>query len=190
VRYGIAGELITEIVEREAKARRELQRVGDRFGKIGKQAQHLLRCLDISLAVVRQQLPGGVEMTVMPDTGEYIEDLPLFRPGILRALGREQWQLQAVRQLDRCLVAIFLRAVVVALQLNIHVVAAIDFRKTLERVFCFRHTAMRQGVRQRAFVSAGHANQPRRKFGEIIGGGDGLRGCQQLFRWDLLSLAR
>ena len=70
---------------------------------------------------------------MIANAGEDIENLALFRLGILRTLGGQQRQLQAARQFDRRLVAGFLCAVVVALQFDINIVVAIDRDKLFER---------------------------------------------------------
>ncbi len=117
----------------------------------------------------------------MADAGEHIEDLAALGLGVLRTLGREQWQLQTARQLDRCLVPRFLCPVVMALQFHVHVVTAIDRYELLKRASRFLRAALRQSTSQRPFLSPRHANQSGRKFGEIVGRGNGLRTNQQIF---------
>ena len=95
---GIARELIAEIVQRECEARRQLQRVRDGLRQIGKQLQHLLRRLDVALAVARQQTSGSIERAMVANAGEDIQNLALLRLGVLRALRCQQRQLQAARQ--------------------------------------------------------------------------------------------
>ncbi len=102
---GIARELVAKIVQRECETRGQLQRVRDGVRQIGKQALHLLRCLDVALAVARQQTAGSIERAMVANAGEDIQNLALLRLGILRALRRQQRQVQAVCQIDRGLIA-------------------------------------------------------------------------------------
>ena len=143
---GIARKLIAKIVQRELKARRQLQRVRDGLGQIGKQPQHLLRRFDIALAVVRQQTSGSIERAMVADAGEDIQNLALFRLGILRALRCQQRQSQAARQFDRRLIAGLLRAVVVALQLDVNIFVAVDRDELFERAAACFHAAVRQRI--------------------------------------------
>ena len=100
LRHGIARKLVAKIVQREFQTRRQLQGVRDGFGQIGEKLQHLLRRFDIALAVTRQQASRGIERAMVANAGEDIENLALFRLGVLCALRGQQWQAQAARQLD------------------------------------------------------------------------------------------
>ena len=90
-------------------------RIGGGFGQIGKQAQHLLRCFDVPLAVARQQTSGSIERAMIADAGKYVEYLALLRLGVLRTLRRQQRQVQVAGQSDCRLVPRFLRAIVMTL---------------------------------------------------------------------------
>src|ERR1019366_898918 len=105
---------------------------------------------------------------MMADAGEHIEDLACPGLGVLCSLSRQQWQLQTASKLDGCLVPRLLRAVVMALQFHIHVVTAIDRHELFKRTSTLRHSALCQGMGQRPFVSARHANQSRSKLSEIV----------------------
>src|SRR5208283_5233192 len=111
----ISWKLIAKIVQRELEARRQLQGVRDGLRQIGKQLQHLLRRLDVALAVLSQQTSGSIERAMVADAGEDIQNLARFRFGILCALCCQQRESQAARQLDRRLITCLLRTVVVAL---------------------------------------------------------------------------
>ena len=139
VRHGIAGELVAQDLQREFEARRQLQSIGGSFGQIGEEPLHLFRRLDITLAVPRQQAARSIERAMIANAGKDIEDLALFGLGILRTLRRQQRQAQAARKLDCRLVASFLRAIVVALQLDVNIFAAVDRDKLFEgAAACFQ----------------------------------------------------
>ena len=152
--HGIAGKLIAKIVQGEFETRRQFHGVCRGFRQISKQLLHLLRRLQVALAVMRQQTSGSVERAMIADTGKHIEDLPLFTSAILRTLCRQQRQIQAARKFHCSLITDFLRAIVVTLQLNINIVVTVNRNKLIEQFSAGLDAPLRKRMRQRPFVSA------------------------------------
>ena len=126
---------------------------------------------------------------MIADAGEDVENLPLFRLGILRALRCQQRQAEAARQRDGRLVARFLLAVVVPLQLDVNIFATINRDEQFERASRFGHSAVGQRMRQRTFVAAGDADEAVGEFGEIGKRSYGLR-LQDEFVGNLAALGQ
>src|SRR5579862_843805 len=132
----------------------------------------MLRRFQVAFAVARQQPAGGIERAVIADAGEDVEDLALLRASVLRALGCQQRKLQTACQLDCSLIAGLLRAVIVALQLNINIFSPVKRDQPLELRARLTETAALQCVRQRTFVAPSQTDEAGRIFGEI---GEGSR---------------
>ena len=84
----------------------------------------------------------------------------------------QQRQLQAACQLDRCLIAGLLRAVVVALQLDVHIFAAIDRDEFFDSAAACLPTTLSQRISQQTFLAAGKTDKSRGIFSEIGHRGD------------------
>ena len=112
---------------------------------------------------------------MIANAGEDIENLPLFRLGVLRALRGQQRQAKAARQLDGRLIAGFLLAVVVALQFDINILVPKDGDELFERAAACLSCRRWPAHGQWAFVAAGQADQAIGIFGEIVKRSDGLR---------------
>ena len=104
---------------------------------------------------------------VIANAGEDIQDLALFRLGVLRALGCQQRQVQAARKLNCRLIAGLLRAIVVALQFHIDIAVSIDRDELFKELAARFHATVEQCTGQRAFLASGQANQSRGIFREI-----------------------
>ena len=96
---------------------------------------------------------------MVADAGEHVHDFTLIGRGVVDAIGSNEWQLQGPRNSDRCLVAVFLRAVEVALQFDINISRAEQVHQPLDFAQGFVESAAREGCRQRAFVATGQADQ-------------------------------
>src|SRR5271165_7394797 len=145
---------------RKYKARRQLQCVRNSRRQIGEQLQHLLRRLDVALAVASQQTAARIERAMVANAGEDIQNLALFRPGVLCSLRGQQRQLQAARQLDGSLIARLLCTVVVPLQFDINIFSPVDSNQLFQRGAARFHAAVCQSASQRTFVAASEAIKP------------------------------
>ena len=97
---------------------------------------------------------------VIANASENIQDLPLFRLGVLRALGCQQRQMQAACELNCRLIARLLRAIVVALQFHIDISVAVDRDELFEELAACLHATALEDMSQRPFVASGQTYQP------------------------------
>ena len=65
---------------------------------------------------------------MMSQRGECIREFALVRSGIIYAIGREQWQLQSFRNVDRNPISIFFRTLKMTLQFDVNICSTKYFR--------------------------------------------------------------
>ncbi len=107
-RHGIFRELIAEIGESELEAIGKFLRVGDGFGQVGKEAGHFLRAFQMPFGVDGKQAAGFGDCYFVADAGEDVEGFARLRSGVADAVGGEQRQMMAAREIDKRLIAGFL----------------------------------------------------------------------------------
>ena len=125
----ILREFVAQIVQCELQARRKSLRIGNRFGKIGKQLLHLRGRFQMALGIAREQASGGGESAVMANAGENVQHFPFVRQRVAHAIGRQQRQRQFARNFDGRLIARFFFAAKMPLQFDINIFAAKEFAK-------------------------------------------------------------
>ncbi len=104
---------------------------------------------------------------MMPNRRKHIQNFALVLRGVADAVGRKQRQPQALGDAQRGLIADFLGAVAVPLQLDVHVVAAEDLDELLNALPPSRFAAGIDRRSQRAFIAAGQADQARGELRQI-----------------------
>ena len=118
---------------------------------------------------------------MISNAGKDIQNLPLLPLSILRALSRQQREMETSRQFNCRLVAEFLRAIVVTLQLDIHISAAINRDQLLEQLAAGLNASLVKSMRQRTLVSSREANESVSLFRQIRGRGNDLSVQQGVF---------
>ena len=151
------------------QARRKSLRIGDGFGKIGKQRGHFRGRFEMALGIAAEQAAGVGQHAVMADAGEHVEHLALLGLRVRDAVGRQQRQFQFSRNVHRGLVARFFLAAEMPLQFDVHIFAAERAAKLLHAFDGRVHPALRQSMRQRAFVAARQADQAAAHRGDFFG---------------------
>ena len=111
----ILRKLVTQIFQRESKTRRKHRGIRNRFRHIMKKSRHLCRCLQITIGILRDEAAGSFQRPMIPNAGEHIEDLALFRQSVTSAIRCQQWKLKRFGKSDRLLIDRFLCANVMAL---------------------------------------------------------------------------
>ena len=166
--HGIEREFVAEIVEGEFEAIRKLLCVGDGFGQIGEELLHLLRRFQVTLGVAGEQASGGGERTVMADGSEGVREFAGFGDGVVDAVGRQQREMECLGQIDRNAIAGFFFAVEVALEFDVNILGAEDGDELIDLFSGFLCAALLQGCGERAFVTAGKADQAFGVFFEFL----------------------
>ena len=108
-RQRVFGELVAEIGEREAEARRDGLGVGDGFGDVGEELRHFRRAFEMAFGVAREQAAGFGERGFVMQAGEDVEDFALGFRRVADAVGGDEGQLQSAGEIDGGLVARLLR---------------------------------------------------------------------------------
>ncbi len=130
----IVGELIAEMLQREAEPERQLARVRHGLGAVEEEPLHHPPALHESLAVPREQPAGLIERGVLSHAGQHVEQMPIPASDGARLVGGEERQAEALGLHPEPLVARLLAAVQMTLKLHVHVEAAIDGDEPLDEV--------------------------------------------------------
>ena len=56
--------------------------------------------LEMSLRVLGQQCSGGIEVSMLTNTGKHIDHFAAIWFGILNAVSRDQWETEMRRKID------------------------------------------------------------------------------------------
>ena len=88
-RDGIAGELITEVVESELETGGELGGLGERFREVGEEALHFGAGFEVSFVVVVEKSAGFIESGFVMDASEHVLEVAAIFGGIGDAVGGE-----------------------------------------------------------------------------------------------------
>src|ERR1700679_2200710 len=100
----------------------------------------------MTLAIYGKKPSGVVEIRVVAYCRENVEDLALIGRGITNSIGRQDGQLQGLCNADRCLIAPFFLAFIVALNFDIDIVWAEGSYQPLYRLpACLLATACQSG---------------------------------------------
>ena len=108
---------------------------------------------------------------MVPQAGEHVQHLALGGRGVSDAVGGEEGETQAARDLGHRLVARLLDGVVVPLQLGVDVLAAEDADEPLRFLPRLAGPAPHERLGQGAVVAAGQADEPLGVLGHLFGGG-------------------
>ena len=90
-------------------------------GHVGEEPRHLLRALQMPLALRRQPASGVVDVGVVACAGQHVVERLVARCCVAHAVGRHQRQVQRRRQLRQRAVALLFLSQPVTLQLHVHV---------------------------------------------------------------------
>ena len=110
-------ELIAEIVEREFEPVADHARVGDGFGKIAEDRSHLPGAAQRARSIDAEQAAGLVERNMMANRRKHVENLAISLRCRTHTVGCKDWQVQRRGKRDKSLIARFLVALLMALQL-------------------------------------------------------------------------
>ena len=172
-RQRIFGEAVAQVRQREVEYFRELPRGVERPGQIGKEPRHLPRAFQMPLTLRREEPSRGVERRVVADRGQNIVQILVLRPGITRAVGREDRQAHSPRQVEEGPVAVLFLAQAMALQLDMEA-AREDRGEPLESPARGVQPLARQRARCRPLLSARQAVKPLRVRRDLFPGRGGL----------------
>jgi hypothetical protein len=143
----------------EGEALGELLGVGDGFGEVAEEGFHFSGAAKIAVVVLSEQAAGVVEVDVMADRGEEVEDFAVVRLGVADAVSGDDGELEGAREAECGLVAGFLIAELVTLELYIYVVATVEGDELFEEGACCGFASCREGCGERAFIAAGEADE-------------------------------
>ena len=85
-------KLVAQVRQGELEPLTEPDGVGDGRGQIGEQCGHRRGRFKVMLAIGQEQCAGGIEVRVMPQTGEDIKHAAALWSRVEHAVGRKQWQ--------------------------------------------------------------------------------------------------
>ena len=175
-RYRVHRELVTQIGERVSEARGQFGGVPNRFRQVGKESPHRCRRPQMALIIPFEQPSGLFEPTMIPNTGEHIENLAVVGTSVANAIGRKQGQMYARRDLNRSLNAVLFGRIEMTLHFDKHVAFPKDRNQIfdVEARFCFPASGQRCG--QHSLLATRQADKPFGTFGDII-----ERGCAGSF---------
>ena len=119
-RQRIVGKAVAEIGQREVEPLRELARAVERLGQVGEELRHLARRLEVPLALrARAAVPRASSVVWWRMQVRTSYSSLSFARGVAHAVGGDERQPQAPRQIDERAVAVLLVAPEVALQLDV-----------------------------------------------------------------------
>src|SRR6266487_627381 len=116
------GKFITKILQRKRESLSQPRRVFDCFREIAKEFAHFAIAFQMSLAVLGEQFPSGIQMRVFATTCENIEKLSPVRPGVLHTVRRQDRQSIMIRKIKKLTVNAFFSAKEVSPDLYINVI--------------------------------------------------------------------
>ena len=119
------------------------------------------------LALRGKQIPGRVERRVVADRGQNVVQLLVFGAGIARAVGRDERETGAPRQLDERLVAVLLLAQPVPPDLDVEPPGK-DPGEPAERLPPRLEPVPRERPRERSLLAARQAMESRRVRRDLL----------------------
>jgi hypothetical protein len=168
---GIAGEFVTEVFEREGEPLRYIAGALHRMRQVVKEGTHLLRRSQVAARIDGEQTTGVRQRFAIADAGEDVEDLAVVLRGVAHAVGGDHGKMERRGDAQRCLVAPLLFPLLVALELDVYIVAAIDGDQPINSRAALRLTATRERCRERTLVAAGKADQSAGELLQIVDAG-------------------
>ena len=126
---------------------------------------------EIAVGVDGEEAAGVVEVGVVADGGEDVEDFAVVRIGVADAVGGDDGEAQGAGEAEGGLVAEFLIAELVALELDVDIVAAVEGGELFEEGAGCGFAACCEGGGERTFVAAGEADEAVGILGEVVEGG-------------------
>jgi hypothetical protein len=118
-----------------------------------------------------EEAAGVVEVDVMSDGGEEVEDFAVTGLGVADAVGGDDGEAEGASEAKGSLVAGFLIAELVALELDVDVVAAVEAGELFEEGAGCGFAAGGEGGSERAFIAASEAEEAFGILGEVVEGG-------------------
>jgi hypothetical protein len=91
--------LVAQLVEREAAAFDDLERIGDRVGALVEQPRHLGRRLQVALGIGEQARAGAGDRAFLADAGHDVLQRPPRRHVVERIVGRDQLHAEQVGEI-------------------------------------------------------------------------------------------
>jgi hypothetical protein len=125
----------------------------------------------MAVGIDGEEAAGVVEVDVMADGGEDVEDFAVLRIGVADAIGGENRKVEGAGKAQGGLVAEFLVGKLVALELDVYIVAAVEGGELFEEGAAGGLAAGFERVGQRTFVAAGEADESLGVLGEVVEGG-------------------
>ena len=105
---------------------------------------------------------------MIADAGEHIGDLSLRARRVTNAIRGQQREFQTPRNFDDRMIARFLCAIEMTLQLGINILTTKDFNQLFCGSFCFSVSSVVQSFRNRSIVITSQANQSFCIFSQFI----------------------
>src|SRR5439155_8424022 len=123
-----------------------------------KNLRHLCGGTDMAFGIQAQQASGSFEVAFVVESGEYIQNFPIFRGGVEYAVGSQERQLKFRSQLNRNLIALLLLGAEMALNLNIDILWSENRFELLQQTTGFFFAASPQCMGERAVFISSQAN--------------------------------
>jgi hypothetical protein len=120
--------------------------------------RHLFGSTDVPLRILSQQASCGIETTFVLDAGKDVGNFALSGRGIADAIRGQQREIEFTRKIHSRLVARFLMAVEVALQLDIKIFPAKSRDEPLKQLASCCEAALFQSLCERAMLVAGETD--------------------------------
>jgi hypothetical protein len=168
---GVVGEFVAEVGELEGEALGDFVCVAYCFGEIAEEGFHFCGAAEVAVVVGGEEAAGVVEVDVMADGGEEVEDFAVVRFGVADAVGGDDGDLERAGEAEGGLVAGFLIAELVALELDVDIVAAVEVGELFEEGAGCWFASRGEGGGEWAFVAAGKADEAFGILGEVVEGG-------------------
>jgi hypothetical protein len=168
---GVVGEFVAEVVELEVEALGDFVGVGEGVGDVAEEGGHCAGAAEVAVGVEGEEASGVVEVDVVADGGEEVEDFAVAGLGVADAVGGDDGELERAGEAEGGLVAGFFFALVVALELDVDVVRAVEAGELFEEGAGGGFAAGGEGGGERAFIAAGEADESFGILGEVVVGG-------------------
>jgi len=150
--------VVAEVIEGELELLRKAYGCGHRPQLIGEEHLHFALRVQVALATALEQAARGIEGEALADAGEDIGEVAVLRPRVTDPAGRHQRQSQTPREVDACLITMFLGAQAVALELDVEPVWE-EVMKMLELAFGGLEAAVDQTLGEDPLGTAGETEE-------------------------------
>ena len=156
---GVAGELITQIVQLELQAGGEINGIGCCSPNVTEQSHHFAGRAKIALAIVREKTARMVEFRMIANCRKKVQHLAVICCGVPDTVGRNDRQLHRPGDAKRRLVPPLLFALMMSLQFNIDIPGAEDMHQMFGRLAAGLLSTAHQRGGQGPLIASGQAHQ-------------------------------